>query len=299
MWIFIRNHININVRYLQGAKYLISSAIAFSLMTVCVKHLKGRIPVAELVFTRAIISLAITRFILFRNQINPWGNDKKLLLIRGLLGTGALFCIFKALAILPLASATIIQYTYPIFTSLAASIFLKEKINAQILLAILLGFIGITLIVQPGWLGATEVSLEFYHVLIAICGAVLTALAYTSVRKLSQTEHPLVIVHYFPLISVPITLPFVLSKGVMPINIEWIWLIGIGMFTQIGQVAITKGLKLLPAARASSINYTQVLLACFFGIVIFKEPINNYLLVGSLFILASTLISISAKPKIP
>ena len=62
----------------------------------------------------------ICRILLWKLDINPWGFQRKLLFLRGLLGTGALFCIFKALTILPIATATVIQYIYPTFTVISA-----------------------------------------------------------------------------------------------------------------------------------------------------------------------------------
>ena len=118
-------------------------------MTVCVKAIGGRIPISELVFARATISIIITRFFLYKNKINPWGYQKRLLIIRGLLGTVALFCIFKALTILPLATATVIQYIYPTFTVVCAYIILKEIIIKRILYSIIIGWIGIVLVSQP------------------------------------------------------------------------------------------------------------------------------------------------------
>ena len=111
---------------LRGFRYLIGSGIAFSLMSVCVKAIGERIPVSELVFSRAFISIMITRFMLYKKNIAPYGNQKAILFLRGLLGTGALFCIFKALTILPIATATIIQYTYPTFTVICAYLILNE-----------------------------------------------------------------------------------------------------------------------------------------------------------------------------
>ena len=291
-----KSYIQISKKH-RGSRELVGSALAFSLMTVCVKNLQGRIPVAEIVFTRAIISLFLTRYMLYKENINPWGINKKLLFLRGVIGTGALICIFKALEILPLASATIIQYTYPTFASLAAWIFLKETINRKIILALIVGWVGITLVVQPTWLIQNGSQIPINYVYIALCGALLTALAYICVRKLSKNEHPLVIIHYFPLISIPITIPSLLTEGVLPIGMEWFWLIGIGIFTQIGQIGITKGLCLLPAARASAINYSQVLFATIWGMIIFSEPINEYVALGAILILAATIISISSKEE--
>tara|TARA_Y100001968_G_scaffold269143_1_gene259822 strand:- start:1741 stop:2622 length:882 start_codon:yes stop_codon:yes gene_type:complete len=282
----------------RGEKELIGSAIAFSLMTVCVKQLNGRLPLAELVFVRAIVSLIITRLMLKNVQINPWGKHKRLLLLRGFLGTIALFCIFKALESLPLASATIIQYTYPTFVSIGAWIFLKERIQPKIIYALLLGWIGITFIVQPEWININGAGLPMRAVLIALLGAISTAFAYICVRKLSnKNEHPLVIIYYFPLISIPCSLPFIFYKSVVPVGIEWFWLLGIGVFTQFGQLGITKGLSLLPAARACSINYCQVIFATIWGILIFSEQINLYIITGAFFIFSSTLISVTNNEK--
>ena len=279
----------------KGYEVLIASAFAFSLMSVCVKHLGDRLPVAEIVLIRALISLLITRVMLKRYEISPWGKNKKLLLVRGLLGTSALFCVFKAIAILPLASATVIQYTYPTFTAIAACFFLKERIGRRIGLAVVIGWVGITLVIKPDWINSNATELPLSSVYIAICGSILTALAYISVRKLSETEHPLVIVHYFPLVSIPITLPFIFSNGVLPIGIEWLWLIGVGLFTQLGQIWITKGLSLLPAAQASSINYSQVIFSTVWGSVLFSEELDACTLLGAFLILLSTLLSLERK----
>ncbi len=281
----------------QGFIALIGSALAFSLMTVCIKQLNGRLPVAELVFFRSIFSLLITKLLINKAGISPWGINRNLLLIRGLIGTGALFFVFKALDSLPLATATIIQYTYPTFIALFAWSILGEKIRKRIFLAIFLGWIGIQTVVQPFWVNDSNHQLPFTALIIALSGAILTALAYVIVRKLSKQEHPLVIVFYFPLVSIPITFPFLFKGGVMPTGTEWGWILGIGVFTQAGQVLITRGLKILPAAFAGSINYTQVIFASIWGVLIFSEPLTIYTLIGGCCILGGTLISLSALPN--
>ena len=140
----------------EGHWALIASAFAFSLMTVCVKHLSGRIPIAEILFVRALISLVLTRLMLKRTKISPWGENKKLLFIRGLLGTAALFCVFEAISTLPLASATVIQYTYPTFIAVAAWLLLKEGIGYRIGIAVAIGWLGITLVMQPDWINSNS-----------------------------------------------------------------------------------------------------------------------------------------------
>ncbi len=280
----------------QACKALITSAFSFSLMTVCVKQLNGDIPVAEMVLFRSLFSIVITRLMIKRLRIYPWGERKILLITRGILGSIALFCIFYALENLTLASATVLQYTYPTIAVLLAWVFLKEAISKRILVGVFVGLIGIILVIQPSWIGYEAlIEIPFVPAIIAIAGATFTALAYISVRKLSASEHALVIVHYFPLVSIPLTIPFLLFDFVIPNNTQWILLLGIGVFTQLGQLCITKGLKVLPAGQACTCNYCQVFFASLWGVLIFNESLNSLLILGSFFILFSTLVSLSSK----
>ena len=278
----------------KGIKFLIGSGLAFSLMSICVKAIGGKIPVPELVFARATISLIITRLLMYKNNINPWGSQKRLLLIRGLFGTIALFCIFKALTILPIATATVIQYIYPTFTVICAYFILKENILKRIILSIMIGWIGIILVTQPEWSSSKNLLETLTSVGIALMGALMTSLAYICVRKLSAKENPLVIVYYFPLVSIPLSLPFIINNFVLPTGIDWIWIMGIGLFTQIGQLCITEGLRLIPAGQATSLNYSQVIFASIAGFFLFQEALTIKFYLGSLCVLTSTIISISS-----
>ncbi len=283
--------------YSKGIKLLIGSGFAFSLMSVCVKGIGDRVPISELVFARATISVFITRFFLYKNNINPWGYQKGLLIIRGLLGTSALFCIFKALTILPIATATVIQYIYPTFTVVCAYIFLKEYILKRIVYSIIIGWIGVILVCQPELSTNNNVQETIFAIVIALFGALLTSLAYICVKKLSSKEHPLVIIYYFPLVSIPISIPFIINDFVLPTGSDWFWLLGVGVFTQIGQLCITEGLRLLPASQATSLNYSQVIFASIWGVLIFKEAITSKIYLGGFCVLISTMISMSASKK--
>ena len=98
--------------------YLVFASLFFSLMTLCVKKIDQRIPIYELVFFRSLISLLITNLFISKRNINPWGKNKPLLILRGILGTIALLCIFYSIQNMPLSLSTVIQYTYPIFISI-------------------------------------------------------------------------------------------------------------------------------------------------------------------------------------
>lgn len=271
----------------RGYLVLIGSALSFSLMSTCVKQLNGDVPVYEIVLGRAVISLLITRYMLKRQKINPWGSNRKLLFIRGLLGTAALFCIFEAINTLSLASATVIQYTYPTFTAIGAAYLMKENITQKFLYAITFGWLGVVLVAQPQLINTGIDKNGINSVFIALSGAILTALAYLCVKKLSKKEHSLVIIYYFPLVSVPICLPLILKNGLILSGESLIWIFFIGILTQIGQLLITEGLRLLPASKASCINYSQVLFAVIWGVIFFKERVTFNIIAGGSLILLS------------
>ena len=122
-------------------------------------------------------------------------------------------------------------------------------------------------------------------------------MAYVTVKKLSFTENIYVIIAYFPLVSFLTLLPIVLINWVTPNWNELVWIIGIGLFTQLGQTFLTIGLKNLPASEASTINYLQVLFGSLWGILFFNELININCIFGAVLVLLGTIISTSKKLK--
>ena len=275
---------------------MLSSAVSFSLMGVCVKAVGGRIPVAEVVLARSAVSLLLSIVMLRQAQLNPWGHRRVLLVLRGVIGTGALLCVFAALAQLPLAAATVLQYLQPTFTALLAWLLLGERVGPRILLAALLGWLAVVVLSNPmelaALLGAAATPLPAAGVLLAIAGAVLSACAYVSVRALGRTEHPLVIVFYFPLVGLVLTTPLVLLQPVWPTAWEALALVGVGLFTQLGQLGVTNGLLGLPAARATALSYGQVPLAALWGWLFFSEALDPDTALAAALVLAATLLSL-------
>ena len=275
--------------------YLVLASLFFSLMTVCVKKIDNVIPIYELVFFRSIFSLVVTSLIIKKKKINPWGKNKVLLIIRGLLGTVALICIFYSIRNMPLSLSTVIQYTYPIFISIFAAFLIKEKINLNLLIALFLGWFGILIILNP--YQSTQYQIDKFSIFIAFIGALTTSLAYIAVKKLSRQEDIFIIIKYFPLISVITLFPIVYINWITPQINDLIWIIGIGLFTQAGQTFLTLGLKNLPASQASSINYLQVIFGSIWGIYIFGENITINFIIGSTFVLIGTIFSTSKMQK--
>lgn len=270
---------------------MLLSAFSFSVMAVCVKQLGGRIPVAEVVFARSLVSLGISWWLIKRMGLNPWGKKRRMLVLRGIVGTLALFCVYAALAELPLAAATVFQYLYPTFTTALAWGILGEITGKRIFAAMALGWLGVFMVAQP----FAASPLPALPTAIAITGALLTSIAYVTVRSLAEHENPMVIVFYFPLVSLPMSLPLVLVNPVLPSGSDWTWLIGVGIFTQLGQIWLTQGLTQLPAARATAISYAQVVFAATWGVLFFGEILNTSTIIGAILVLGATILSLKMR----
>jgi drug/metabolite transporter (DMT)-like permease len=253
---------------------MLSSALSFSLMGVCVKALGQRLPVVEVVLGRAVISLALSLWLLRRARLSPWGERRGLLVLRGVLGTAALYCVYGAIQTLPLGEATVIQYLHPTFTALLAWLLLGERLSPQILLAIVLGWAGVWLLTHPLHLGDPH----------------LAGLPQ------GRSDHPLVVIFYFPLVGLVLTLPLVLLNPILPTGPELVLLVGVGLFTQLGQLGLTKGLMGLPAARATALSYVQVPLASLWGLWFFHDRPSPDSLLAALLVLAATVISLRSRP---
>lgn len=282
-----------------GMRYMVLSAFGFSVMAVCVKFasIEG-IPVLEIVAARALISLLLSYADIHRKRIPVFGQRKDLLFMRGLVGSVTLVCVYYSITHLPLAEATVLQYLYPIFTAVLALFFLKEHIHWSLIVSIVLSFIGLLLVVRPTFLfGELAQDLSYFAVLVGILGAIGSSIAYVLVRKLNQTEDSSVIIFYFPLIALPFSLILLGSDFVMPSAYTCGLLVLVGIFTQVGQIGLTKAMQTEAAGRATAFSYLQVVFATLFGWFFFQEIPDMWFVAGALFILIGVLVNLMAKHK--
>lgn len=280
----------------SGIGYMAQSAFWFAVMSMLVKLASAQMPTMQIVFLRGCITLGLAGLVLWRAGLKPLGTRPRLLVVRGLIGSGALVCFYAAVVHLPLAEATVIHQTAPLFTALLAALVLHERLQLRVLVSIGTCLIGVLMIARPATLFGGAVSgFDLVYALVALLGALLSALAYVTVRRLGQTENPLVVVFYFPLMTVPLTAPFALPIWVWPDATGWLLLLGVGIATQLAQVAMTKGLAREAAGRATAIGYLQVAFATLFGAIVFGVWPDAWSWGGMLLILLSLFASTTAQ----
>ncbi|MBW2588228.1 MAG: DMT family transporter, partial [Deltaproteobacteria bacterium] len=224
-------------RLTPGIRHMLLGTLFFSVMSVFAK-----LPTMELVLARVIVTLIMSWWVIKRIGIDPWGNNKKLLLLRGFAGFMGLSCYFYAIAHLPLADATVIQFCNPMLAALIAVFALKEQLRMVDVIAAVCSMAGVVLVAQPTFLFSGGAPLDQVAVGVGIVGAIFSAIAYVVIRRLGSTEHHMVVVFYFPLVTGPASLPVLAFEGlVLPQGFEWLLLLGIGVAAQLGQIQITQG----------------------------------------------------------
>ncbi|TMM47544.1 DMT family transporter [Colwellia ponticola] len=287
MFITLKNAIPMSVWY------MLLSALGFALMAACVKEVSGLgIPVMEIVAARAVVSAIISYADIKRKRIPVWGHNKKLLIARGVVGSFALMFVYYAVTTLPLAEATVLQYLHPVFTAVLAFFFLKEAIQRSTVACIVISLCGLFIMIQPNLYVESAIQYSWFSIGAAVLGAFGSAVAYIIVKKLTKTDDSSVIIFYFPVVAFPIAMIMLGSDFVVPSLAATALMILVGVFTQVGQVGLTKALHCADANKATAYSYVQVLFAVFIGWAYFSEVSVATTVIGGGFILVGALINV-------
>ena len=184
--------------------------------------------------------------------------------LRALYGTVGMLFNFGAVILLPLAEATTMAFTAPIWAVILATLLLKEKVGVWRWSAVALGFAGVLLIAQPG-----SGDIPLFGAMVALSGAFMVALISIQIADLNKTDKPLTIVFYFAAFSTPMTalaLPF-FAHGHDAAG--WWLLLGIGITGSIGQLLLTAALRFGKVASVIVMDYSALFWATIYGAVLF------------------------------
>lgn len=256
----------------------------FGLINALVK-LYSHIPSIEIVFFRSITTLILSYTVIFKEDIKIINPHSKLLFLRGLSGAIALCLYFYTIQKMPLATAVTILYLAPIFTVILAGIMNNEPPNKKQWPFIIIGFFGAVLMKN------FDPRASLIHFFMGVSAAFFAGLAYNFIRKLKGKAHHQLIIFYFPLVTIPITLPFLVNVWITPNWNEFFGLIAIGISTQLAQVFMTKAYLSEKASKISHFNYLTCVYALLTGLIFFNEQLNWMSLAGMLLILISVTFS--------
>ena len=272
----------------RGVIFMLVSVVCFSLMNLVVKYLP-HIPATELVLFRSIVSIILSLWMIRQRNLNPFGNNKFWLIQRGVYGVIALTAFFYTLQKMPIGPALTIQYLSPIFTAIFAIFILGERMRPIQWIYFLVAFGGIALI--KGFDKDTSLLL----VGLGIISAIFSGLAYNAIRKLKDSDHPVVVVFYFPLIATPVMAIVALFNWVSPQGWDWLLLVLMGVLTQIAQVNMTKAYQAAPVGKVAPLKYVGVLLAIGFDISLFGVHYAWFTLVGMAMVVGGVVLNMLHK----
>jgi drug/metabolite transporter (DMT)-like permease len=281
-----------------GFLYMFLSVCTFSIMDLLVKW-SSDYPTGEVLFFRGFFGLLPTYFLIPKSKLKTFYTTKrsKEHLFRCLMGLMALIAIVVALRELPLAVVVSLSYAAPLFITVLSIFLLSEKVGIFRWLAVLIGFIGVIIIAEPGFKGMNY--LYFLPLIFCIGMAFVTIM----IRKLSTTE-PIWLISIFFTITISIAGLATIPMGwKMPNFQDFILLALIGITGGSANLFLTQSYKLSEVSLVAPLKYLALVFAIFFGYFIWNEiPTIKTLIGASLVVLASLIIfrrEIYHKQKIP
>ena len=252
-------------------------------MSVFVR-LAGDVPTMQKAFFRNIVAAILAAVLLARSKSGFSFQKKNLpdLLLRSSIGTAGILCNFWAVDHLRIADANILNKLSPFFAILMSIFILKEKPNRIEWLSVLLAFIGAAFVAKP------SAGIASFPALIAILGGFTAGTAYTYVRKLGlEGERGPVVVMFFSAFSTLVLLPNLLLHYHPMTMKQLIFLIFAGMSAAGGQLSITTAYQNAPARDISVFDYSQVVYAAIFGLILFGEIPDVWSIAGYVIIIGT------------
>ncbi|SNR70267.1 EamA-like transporter family protein [Methylobacillus rhizosphaerae] len=273
---------------------MLVAAFFFAIMGVLVKLGAEKFGSAELVFYRSLFGLVFITIMTRYYKVTLKTPLIRTHMKRAILGFISLLCFFFSISELPLATAITLNYTSPLFLAMAIPFMLHEKPRKSLILAVIIGFIGVALLLKP--------SLHIEELIAGTIGLLSGAMAgvvYVHVTQLGRAGEPdWRTVFYFTLVCTVGSGLWMLFYHSTALNWQDIpLLLGIGAASTIAQLAMTRAYRTGNPLVVGSLAYTTVLLASLFGILIWGEMLSPDRWLAVALIILSGIISVRSRPK--
>lgn len=279
--------------------WMLVAGFFFALMGMLVKLASVRFSSPELVFYRSLfglLSIYIVIVITSRQWVAPLATRHVASHARrGLTGFLALVMYFYGIAHLPLPTAITLNYTSPLFLAAITAWWLNERHGRGLVAAVVIGFAGVFMLLQPGWGGDDMLAR-----LVGLMSGVLAALAYLNVRTLGRQDEPeWRVVFYFALVSTLGGAVWMASTGFeMPKTTDLPLLLAMGAAATLGQLAMTRAYRLGNTMAVGALAYSAVGFAALGGVIIFGDRLPVISWAGMLLIVFAGIVSVQAGRKV-
>lgn len=259
-----------------------ASTVLFGCMAVCIRLASSQLHAFEIAFFRNFFGFVFVLPLLFRHGPGLLRTSKlNFYLLRCAIGIVSMLAGFWAIVNLPLAQAIALSYSTPLFVTIGAVFVLGEVVGARRWTAVIVGFLGVLVIVQPGAETFSTGSL------VALLAALASANAAISIKFLSRTEHPDAIVVWTTMLWVPMSLLPALAVWETPAGITWLWIVLAGFLGTTAHLIWTRALKLGDASMLTPLSFLQILVVAVFGYFLFDEKLDRWTVLGAAIIFGS------------
>lgn len=266
----------------RGALWMLVAALTMTLQSAIVKDLGATIDSFEIAFFRGLFgTLLVLPVAIRRLHLRDLSHNLGLHTGRTIAGVTSLICTFYAFTAMPLADATAIMFTMPVFMIVLAVVFLGESAGWWRTTATLIGFLGVVIVVRPGTAAFDPVSL------IALFGALLHAVVGVFVKKMARVEPPELIMLYFSLLATVVFFLPTLYVWHSPTPGELASLGAVAVLGIVNQVCFIAACRVGEMTVVAPIDYTRLLFAGILGYAVFGEIPDGIAAIGALFIIAS------------
>ncbi len=268
----------------RGAIWILLAALLMTVQVTVVKQLGATLHIFEIVFFRCAFSFLILSPAFLRLGLGAYATSRPALHItRSVLGISAMACYFYAVSWLPLAEAIAYTFTMPLFMIVCAVLLLGERVRWRRWSATAVGFAGVLVMLRPGMVAIEAAAL------VALLGAILSALVFTSVKKLSTTESALTMILYFALVGMLMSIGPALTVWRWPSAGEFALLFLTGVLGTSGQYVAVWGWSVGEATAVAPFDYSRLIFAAALGFAVFAEVPDPTTVLGAGIIVASTL----------
>ena len=253
----------------------IIGTLGAGIMVTGVKYLSDDLHSFVIAFFRCFFGLIIIIPFLLKNNLKDLKtNNIKIHFFRSALNCISMLTWFTAIGIMPLEKATALGFTTPLFATIFAVIFLKEIIKIHRTFALFIGFIGIIIIIRPGYI---NVELGTYLMIIA---SISWAFVLIIIKKLSKNDSSLTIIFYMLAIMTPITFIIAIPVWSLPTFKELIIFAGMGLGGLIAHLCLVQSLKIADTTLVMPFQYLKLIWASLIGSIIFLEKPDLWTWIG-------------------
>ncbi|MBU6338423.1 MAG: DMT family transporter [Rickettsiales bacterium] len=277
----------------QGIFFIILACFLASVLIALVRYLSENFHILFIVMVRNFFGLLFFLPQILIDYKSVFKTSKlKLHIFRGTNGLASMMIWFHVVTVLPLSEAVSISFIIPIITTLVAMIYLKEKVTSKNWIGCFVGFVGILIILRPGF---KEFNNAYFY---SFASVILWVISNIIIKVMTKTEKPQTIVAYMSLVMLICSIPFALPHLKAIGFVDLLWFAALGLVSNLLHIFISTAYTKADLSYVQPFDFTRLVFTAIISYFAFDEVIDFWVIVGSLIILFGVIITLPKKQKI-